>query len=322
MSDRPLIVWFDEDREPASDLLGGKVTGLAEMTRSGLDVPAGFAVTTAAHERFAAAGLDGLDGLDGPLAGQVRAAYAELGRRLGVTDPPVAVRSSGQAEDIAEASFAGQYDTYLWVTGAGAVVDHVGKVWQSSLRARDYRQDRALASTASLMCVGVQLMVEARTAGVMFTLNPLNGDRSVVMIESSWGLGEAVVKGDVHPDRYSVSKVTGTVVATDLGDKQHEYRFDPGAGGVARVPVADARRRAACLSPAEIGQLAALGKRVEKLRGAPQDIEWAIDAAGRTYLLQVRPETVWSARSPTAADPPPAGNAVGSVIASFVRGGR
>jgi pyruvate, water dikinase len=314
MSDRPLIVWFDEDREPASHLLGGKVTGLVEMVRAGLDVPPGFAVTTAAHERFAS------DGPDGRAAGLVRAAYQELGRRLGMTDPPVAVRSSGQAEDIAEASFAGQYDTYLWVTGADAVVEHVEKVWQSSLgsHAQHYRQDRALASAASLMCVGVQLMVQARTAGVMFTLNPLDGDRSLVMIEASWGLGEAVVKGDVNPDRYSVSKVTGSVVSTDLGDKEHEYRFDPGSGGVARVPVTDGRRRVACLSPGEISRLAGLGKRIEKLRDAPQDIEWAIDGAGRTYLLQVRPETVWSARA--VDPPPPAAHAVESVIASFMRG--
>jgi pyruvate,water dikinase len=305
MSDRPLIVWFDEDREPATELLGGKVAGLAEMTRAGLDVPPGFGVTTAAHERFAS---HPPGGLGGALAQEVRGAYEALAGRLGVPDPPVAVRSSGQAEDIAEASFAGQYDTYLWVTGADAVVGHVEMVWRSSLSAhtRHYREDRALGSGASLMCVGVQLMVEARTAGVMFTLNPLNGDRSLVMIEASWGLGEAVVKGDVNPDRYSVSKVTGSVVATEIGDKEHEYRFDPGSGRVAPVPVAGPRRREACLS--------------EKLRGAPQDIEWAIDGAGRIYLLQVRPETVWSSRAP---DPPrEAGGAVQSVIASFLGGGR
>jgi pyruvate,water dikinase len=313
MSDRPLIVWFDEDRDPATELLGGKVAGLAEMTRAGLDVPPGFGVTTAAHERFAS---------DPGVLRQAGDAYEALARRLGVPSPPVAVRSSGQAEDIAEASFAGQYDTYLWVTGADAVVEHVEMVWRSSLSShtRHYREDRALGSGASLMCVGVQLMVEARTAGVMFTLNPLNGDRSLVMIEASWGLGEAVVKGDVNPDRYSVSKVTGSVVATEIGDKAHEYRFDPGSGRVAAVPVAGPRRGEACLSPGEVGHLARLGKQVEKLRGAPQDIEWAIDGAGRIYLLQVRPETVWSSRAP---DPPrEAGGAVQSVIASFLGGGR
>ncbi|MGH7746531.1 MAG: PEP/pyruvate-binding domain-containing protein, partial [Candidatus Dormibacteria bacterium] len=267
MSDQPSIIRFDEYDCPSAELLGGKVTGLVEMTRSGLRVPPGFAVTTAAHSRLlqapgmrAALERAGSFAADGAacdemtrdlreaasatveaqsLCRQIEAAYTVLGEQLGLQDPPVAVRSSGQVEDGAEASFAGQFDTYLWVTGASSVVDHVLRVWAGSLagHALSYREHRMLGSGFSPMCVAVQLMVEARAAGVMFTLNPLTGDRSQVVIEGSWGLGEAVVRGDVNPDRWSVIKVTGTVTSQELGDKAHEYRFDTLSGGVAALPV-------------------------------------------------------------------------------------
>lgn len=326
MSDQPSIIRFDDYECPSAGLLGGKVAGLVEMTRAGLHVPPGFAVTTAAHSRLLQdpvmrgalerAGSFAADGATSDhvarglreavaataeaesLCRQIEAEYTVLGERLGLQDPPVAVRSSGQVEDSVEASFAGQFDTYLWVSGATSVVDHVLRVWAGSLasHALSYREHRSLGSGFSPMCVAVQLMVEARTAGVMFTLNPLTGDRSQVVIEGSWGLGEAVVRGDVNPDRWSVSKVTGTVTSQELGDKAHEYRFDTLSGGVAALPVDESRRTEACLDADEIADLVTLGKQIEGLRGAPQDIEWAIDGASRLFLLQVRPETVWAGR--------------------------
>ncbi len=290
----PLVVWFDGGGQPSSDLLGGKCSGLAEMTAAGLAVPPGFAVTTAAHQQNLAP--DG--SLAGPVADAVIEAYRELGRRANSPDPPVAVRSSGQSEDGQDASFAGQFDTYLWITGQDAVLDAVCRVWAGSQASSSlsYRKERGSGEECTPMCVGVQLMVDARSAGVMFTLDPRNGDRSRVVIESSWGLGVAVVGGEVRPDRFSVNKVTGTMTLEELGTKEVEHRFDPATGGVLPRPVEVARRSARSLTDDEVHELVRLGKQIEKFRGAPQDIEWAIDPAGNLVLLQVRPETVWSAK--------------------------
>jgi len=294
----PLIAWFDDGGQLTSEMLGGKCLGLAQMTAAGFAVPPGFAVTTAAHRRIQ--DPEPPPG-PGPVEQAVGSAYAELGRRVGHLDPPVAVRSSGQNEDGQDASFAGQYDTYLWVTGADGVLDAVRRVWAGSLAdsAQSYRVERHLGVAVSPMCVGVQLMVDARSAGVMFTLDPRTGDRSCIVIESSWGLGEAVVGGEVRPDRISVNKVTGTVTVEEVGTKEAEYRFDPHVGGVRLVPVEPSRRSAVSLSDDEMAELAHLGRQIERLRGAAQDVEWAIDRDGNLFLLQVRPETVWSTRRKT-----------------------
>lgn len=295
-----LVVWFDGGGQPSSDLLGGKCAGLVEMTAAGLAVPPGFAVTTIAHQQNPGPGAP----LDGPVAQAVIEAYQELGRRVKRPDPPVAVRSSGQSEDGQDASFAGQFDTYLWITGRRAVLDAVGRVWAGSLASStlSYRKERNLGEGFTPMCVGVQLMVDARSAGVMFTLDPRTGDRSRIVIESSWGLGEAVVGGEVKPDRFSVNKVTGTMTVEELGTKELEHRFDPAAGAVVARPVEPARQSALSLTEAEVEELVRLGKQVERFRGTPQDVEWAIDSAGNLFLLQVRPETVWSAKR-AAANP-------------------
>jgi len=259
-----------------------------------------------------------------PLAAEVvegiEAAYEELGRRSGLSDPPVAVRSSGQIEDGGEASFAGQFDTYLWVVGTQAVLEAVRRVWTGSLAssALSYRIERDLGFGFSPMAIAVQLMVDARSAGVMFTLDPRTGDRSRVVIESSWGLGESVVAGDVQPDRVSVNKVTGALTVEEVGTKEHERRFDPVAGGVVDVPVEPERREALSLSEEEVRQLVGLGRRLEQLRGGAQDVEWAIDRKGKVSLLQVRPETVWSARQ-HEAEAPPGRSALDCVAALFKR---
>ena len=329
-SSLPLVAWFDQASDLSSDLLGGKCWGLAQMTAAGLDVPPGFAITTAANESFlerslaryheaqphperhlddaSAEAVPSTDRLavmhdlaqslpmDETVEAAVVAAYQELGRRVGRADPPVAVRSSGQSEDGEDASFAGQYDTFLWVIGADAVVSAVKRGLVGSLAdsTLSYRVDRSLGVGFTPMCLGVQLMVDARSAGVMFTLDPRTGDRSRVVIESSWGLGEAVVRGDVRPDRISVNKVTGAINFEEVGDKLHEYRFDASSGTVVATPVDEARQVLPSLSDDEISRLVSLGRRVEKLRASPQDTEWAIDHDGRIFLLQVRPETVWS----------------------------
>jgi pyruvate,water dikinase len=348
----PLIVWFDDDGgQLSSELMGGKCFGLAQMTTAGLAVPPGFAVTTIAHRRYLEPALlrwlesphpakqrqEDEPGRDQPTADEIAvlrgiaeaiplteavqqavvSAYDELARRAGQPDPPVAVRSSGQSEDGKEASFAGQYDTYLWIMGREAVLDAMQRVWTGSLTSStlSYRMARDLGFGFSPMCIGVQLMVDARSAGVMFTLDPRTGDRSRIVVESSWGLGEAVVGGEVKPDRISVNKVTGAVTVEEIGTKETEYRFDPATGRVAPVPVELSRRDALSLSDEELLDLVRLGKQIERLQGTPQDVEWAIDGEGRLFLLQVRPETVWSSKREAGNAPTRRRGAVECVVA-------
>jgi pyruvate,water dikinase len=252
---------------------GGKSASLGELLRAEIPVPAGFAISTRAAEQMS-------DGL----RAEVAARYAALG-----DDAPVAVRSSAIGEDSAEATFAGQQDTYLWVRGLDAVCDAIQKCWASlySAEAVSYREHLGGAAADPAMGVTVQLMVDAAVSGVMFTCTPVTGDRSMVAINASWGLGLAVVGGEVTPDDYLVSKVTGEVVRRTIGDKAIEYL--PAGDGTARADVDPDRRRAPCLT--DLNELLALARRIEKHFGAPQDVEWAIDRDGTLHVLQSRPVT-------------------------------
>jgi pyruvate, water dikinase len=233
------------------------------------------------------------------VAAAIRDAYAELCQTAEVDQLPVAVRSSGVAEDLAGASFAGQYETYLWIAGADAVIDHVRKCWTGLFGAQvlTYRPEGDAPGHEEMgMGVAVQQIVPARAAGVMFTLDPVTGDRSKVVIEGSWGLGEAVVSGLVTPDRYRLDKVTLELLASEIAEKAQEFRFEAGTGvGLQDVPAE--RRGQACLSEEQAVALATLAKRIERHRKAPQDIEWAVDERGEAHVLQVRPETVWSRKA-------------------------
>jgi len=289
--------------------------------RAGMKVPPGFAVTTSAHKRF----LDEfdlrrrerelLDGIDyeqasavaeasrrlralvencpfpHDIADEIRAAYGRLDGR------PVAVRSSAVAEDTTTASFAGQLQTYLWIEGEDAVLEHVRRCWSGFFtpEALSYRRNLGIAEEEALMSVGVQRMVHARSAGVMFTLNPTNGDRSKIAIESTWGLGEALVAGEVNPDRFMVDKVTLEVLDRTIGEKGVEYRLEDGI--VSSHPIEDERRTTSSISDVEAVELARQGKEIERHYGRPEDVEWAIDAdLGELFVLQARAETVWSRR--------------------------
>jgi len=213
---------------------------------------------------------------------------------------PVAVRSSATAEDLPGASFAGQQDTFLWVVGIDEVLRHVSKCWSSLYtgRAISYRIEKGFPHKKVYMSVGVQKMVNARAAGVMFTLNPINGDRSKVVIDASWGLGEAVVGGEVTPDNYMVDKIALEIIKRTISPKAIEYRADPQNKRVNRVDVPLDRQTAQCLTDKEILVLTKYAKIAEKHYGRPQDLEWAIDAdlspPNNIVLLQSRPETVWS----------------------------
>ncbi len=321
----------------AAPLVGGKAVGLGHLVRQGHRVPPGFAVTTAAYREALAAG--GRPATVGDrLAAELVAAYRRLGR-AGDRDPPVAVRSSATAEDTAEASFAGQQDTYLWVRGADAVLANVARCWASLFtdRAVAYRARLGIGDDEVAMGVVVQAMVPAEAAGVLLTLDPLTGDRSQVTIEAAYGLGTAVVEGEVTPDRFAVDKVTLELRSRSVGEKAFAYRFDPAAGRVARVEVPAADRARPCLDDAEVAELARLGKRVEQALGVPQDVEWAVGppaapgttaagaapgaAGGRElWLLQARPETVWS-RRPRQAVVPPGTSAMDRMLAYLGRPG-
>jgi pyruvate,water dikinase len=216
----------------------------------------------------------------------------------------VAIRSSATTEDAEDASFAGLQDTFLWQMDAGQALVSIRTCWASlySTESITYRRKHAFPEAGVHMAVVVQKMVDARTAGVMFTRSPLTGDRSVVAIEGAWGLGSAVVGGEVTPDRWVVAKITGEITVREIADKHVRHRPAPG-GGVQDEAVAQEHRRAASLSDQELLALRDIGRKVERHYGRPQDIEWAVDQDGRILLLQSRPETVWSAKeaAPVAA---------------------
>jgi pyruvate,water dikinase len=250
--------------------------------------------------------------LPGDIHDEIMARYRALGGGhggAGVGEPgaeggvPVAVRSSATGEDSAEASFAGLQDTYLWVRGAQSVADHVCRCWASLYNAEavGYRRRLSIGEQDLAMAVVVQQMVEPRCAGVMFTRSPATGDRSVIAVEGCWGLGSALVSGEVTPDSFMISKVTGEIVRRTVAAKPRLHRSGPGGSGVTTADVPEPMRDQPCLRDEQIAALARLGRRVEDLYGAPQDIEWAITDEGGPgegiVLLQSRPETVWARRA-------------------------
>lgn len=316
-------LWFHDYEPDHGPRVGGKCASLGAMTIAGLPVPGGFAVTTDAFDasvrrsgiagRLAAA-LGGLDASDlarlaavgddcrtaitdaGPFPDAehaIRAAYDELCERTGVANVPVAVRSSATAEDQPDASFAGQQDTYLWIRGADEVVNHVVRCWASLYtdRAISYRHESGYTDETVSMSVAVQQMVLPTTAGVAFTLDPTNGDRSKVVLDAAFGLGESVVSGTVTPDNYVVDKVIFEIVKRTVSAKELEVVVD--GDTVVHRALPPERSTQPSLTDAEVIAIARLARQAEKHFGRPQDVEWAL-ADGVIYLLQSRPETVWA----------------------------
>jgi pyruvate,water dikinase len=319
------ICWFKDVSLADRPAVGGKGASLGELTRAGIAVPPGFVVSTAAFDRFievvensaaVRARVEALDAddleaiqkcsadiqgamlahsLPEALRAPLREAHAALfaGGAIG----PVAVRSSATAEDSAEASFAGLQDTLLWILDFVALERALLQCWASlySVPSISYRRKRGMPEAQVSMAVVVQQMVDARTAGVLFTRSPTTGDRSVVVIEGAWGLGSAVVSGEVTPDRFVVAKITGEITVRDIRDK-HVMPVPVPAGGTHEVPTPEEQRQVACLDDGQLGQLRDLGRRIERHYGCPQDIEWAFNGSGALLVLQSRPETVWAAR--------------------------
>ena len=308
-SPAPLVLAFADITGDMLGLVGGKAANLGLLTRAGLPVPPGHCLTTEAYRRVAdAAGLgEILDRLaaapPGDAAGQARLAARarELIERAPVPGDiadavralaaggPVAVRSSATAEDLPHASFAGQQDTYLNVTGPDAVLAAVRRCWASlwTDRAVAYRSAAGIDHRAVRLAVVIQRMVDAAVAGVMFTADPVTGTRGRIVIDAAPGLGEAVVSGAADPDRF-VAAPDGRIVERRAGRGGVAVRALAG-GGTERV--ARDRSGGPCLDDDQVRRLAELGARVARHYGEPQDTEWAIDAGGRIWLTQARPIT-------------------------------
>jgi len=331
---------------------GGKSANLGELLGAGIPVPPGFALSIDAFGAFLEeSGLGGRAAQAGALAPgdldaigavshsiseamhsahfpeavheAVSRGYAQLAAAVGVESPPVAVRSSAVGEDSKDATFAGQQETYLWVRGAEQVCDAVRDCWVSlySQPAISYRARLGRSwAQAPAMGVTVQLMVDAEVSGVMFTCSPLSGDPSVVAINASWGLGLAVVGGEVTPDDFLISKVTGEVVREQVSHKDVQYVPDERGRGTVRREVAAERRDVPCLDSHALANLVELGRRVERHFGGHQDVEWAI-ARGSTapdglFVVQARPVTAIARPKPAA---PPA-SAMALVMSTFGAG--
>lgn len=326
------ILDFDAVDKESLDLVGGKNASLGEMIKAGIRVPPGFAVTTTSYEQFITdTGIKDriyhrLNTLDVAQVAALNAASEEIQEMImaaslphdmlrtiekgytdlcerGVTDrEPVAVRSSATAEDLPTASFAGQQDTYLWIQGRDAVLAHVKKCWASLFtpRAISYRVKNHFPHEKVFISVGVQKMVNSKAAGVMFTLNPTNGDPSKVLIEGNWGLGETVVSGSVNPDKFVVDKVVMEISEKTVAQKHIACVYDPGKGAVADQEMDEAMQVQCCLTDDEVRELVVIGRRIEQHYGRPMDIEWAVDRdlafPENTFIVQARPETVWSRR--------------------------
>jgi pyruvate,water dikinase len=337
--------------------VGGKGASLGELTGAGIRVPPGCVVTTGAFERFLVAldpegairreveqlPADDLAAVNrvgtevrgriesAALPGDLRAAIALHYDELHISSDrsgsgePVAIRSSATSEDSAEASFAGLQDTYLWVRGVDSVIEHVRRCWASlySVESVMYRRRLKMPEQGLAMGVVIQRMIDSRCSGVMFTRSPNTGDRSVIVLEASWGLGSAIVSGEVTPDKYVISKVTGEIASRTVSTKARQHRPNPGGAGVVDEEVPADQQNVACLSDDEIHTLVAIARRVERHYGCPQDIEWAIARNlapdENVFLLQSRPETVWAGReaAPVAA---PKGKAFDHVLSLLSRG--
>jgi pyruvate,water dikinase len=298
---------------------GGKAATLSCLLRAGFRVPKGFVVVTDAYAHFVATNRlapiiaaiwDRVDPADlktfdaastqirslfqegsvpKEISNEIRAFYNE---RVPM-DRTVAVRSSATAEDRTDASFAGQQDSYLNIIGEGALLDAVVRCWSSlwTARAIAYRMQRGIRPEDVRMAVLVQIMVPATMSGVLFTVNPMNGDPDQMVINATWGLGSILVGGEITPDMYIADRGSGDLLESKLADKRVMVAIND--GHMEEVDVDVSQRIKSSLSPLHVSALVALGRQLEKALGAPQDIEWSI-AQGRVYILQSRPITTRS----------------------------
>ena len=322
---------FEDLNKSDIGIAGGKGANLGELTQAGIPVPPGFVVTAETYEKFMEDSgindrvLDILDKIDindtkalqaaaeeiksiiieTPIPDDmvmfIKEAYNQLCQRVGEDDTDVAIRSSATAEDLPEASFAGQQDTFLHVSGDEEVIEYIRKCWASLFEARAifYREENDFEHSKVLIAVVVQKMAIADKAGVMFTVNPSTGEE-IALIEGSWGLGEAVVSGDVTPDNYQVDKTNNEIINVTISDKKVMYTNDE-SGTSVKVNVPENLRMERVLSDDELIELTEMGKRVQAHYGEPMDTEWAFER-DNLFLLQARPITTLDGDAPAADD--------------------
>ncbi len=336
--EKELVLWFDNLRNTDVSIVGGKNASLGEMIHAALPVPFGFAVTAFSYERYiqekkiaeqiykiiAETVTNPNDPRQYDTASKkireliektlmpkdietaIRKAYVELNKRFNLKDTFVAVRSSATAEDLPDASFAGQQETFLNVKGADDLIDKVRKCWSSLFtpRAIFYRTEKGFPHEKVFISVGVQKMVNSRAAGVMFTINPVTGNRDEIVIEGNFGLGETVVSGAVNPDDFVVDKNSMLIKERRISRKTVKYVRDPKTGKTVHLDIPESEQKTVCISDQEINKLAELAKRIEKHYGKPMDIEWAIDQdlsfPENMMLVQARPETVFGTKTTEA----------------------
>jgi pyruvate,water dikinase len=332
---KDLVIWFEDLKKTDIPSVGGKNANLGEMTSAGMPVPPGFAITAYSYKKFIEeTGIsskiyeiiketvtnpndpklyeiaskkirDLIEATPMPkdVENAIKLAYEQLCKKLNTNDAFVAVRSSATAEDLADASFAGQQETFLNVRGTADVLKSTVKCWSSLFtpRAIFYRTEKGFAHEKVFISVGVQKMVNSRAAGVIFTINPVTGDPDQIVIEGNYGLGEAVVSGSVTPDDFVVDKKTLRIIERRLAKKTVQYVRDPNTGKTIHAEVPLEKQEQQCISGEEILKLAELAKQIEQHYGKTQDIEWAIDRElpfpANVFMVQSRPETVWSQKT-------------------------
>jgi phosphohistidine swiveling domain-containing protein len=326
------ICWFQEIGKSETGLVGGKGANLGELTRAGLPVPPGFCVTSKAYQEFihlsgleklitnvlAAIRLDDLEDISSKskmiqssilsatitpeIIEDITACYEQL-RGQTSQDIRLAVRSSATAEDQANASFAGQLETYLNICGVPALLEHVKLCWASlwAQRVVSYIANQGLDHRAVSMSVVVQAMIPSEVSGVLFTVNPVTGKQDEAVINASWGLGEAIVSGQVSPDTIIARKGDGGIIERQTSVKELMIAYASGGGTEEQAVPAELRTRPA-LSDQQVAELTSLGSRIEAYYGTPQDIEWGY-YNGSWYLLQSRPITTL-AQQPAFQYPP------------------
>ena len=331
------ILWFDELTKEDIPLVGGKNANLGEMIQAKIPVPPGFAITADAYKEFITdTGIaekiyqtigETVTDVNNPkqyeeaskkirrlieatpmsseIEKRIRDAYNELGKQTQSSEVFVAVRSSATAEDLPDASFAGQQETFLNVRGSDELIEKTVKCWSSLFtpRAIFYRDQKGFKHEEVFISVGVQKMVNSKAAGVIFTLNPVTGETDQIVIEANWGLGESVVSGSVTPDHYVVDKTSLNIIERKVAEKTVEYIRNPETGKTIHATVPEERQTQQCLTDEEIIRLAEIARTIEEHYGKAQDIEFAIDRdlsfPESVFITQSRPETVWSVKKVT-----------------------
>lgn len=352
-----LVCWFQECDHESLPLVGGKVSSLGELLKAGIRVPPGFAITTHGYWQFFREGgldrkvharLKGLDERDleqvDEASAEVRALieeaplsmeledlvgehYRHLSTHCNVPAVPVAVRSSATAEDLPGASFAGQQDTYLWVRGVDDMLAKTKRCFASlyTARAITYRLRMGFDHEQVALSVGIQKMANSAAAGVMFTLNPTNGDRSSVVINANFGFGESVVSGEVTPDEFLVNKISLEVMRRTVPAKEVYYAVDRASHSCRRYDLPAERASVQSILDDDVIELARMGKRIEQHYGRPMDVEWAVDGdmptGSNVFILQARPETVWSSHE-APAEPAASKSAIEHILANIMTGRR